>query len=49
MLKIVYPICCGMDVHKSFLVAYIRIMRYCQYFIQRLLPWSQQHEPQDPV
>ena len=23
MLKIVYPICCGMDVHKSFLVAYI--------------------------
>ena len=23
MLKIVYPICCGMDVHKSFLVACI--------------------------
>ena len=23
MLKIVYPICCGMDVHKSFVVAYI--------------------------
>ena len=23
MLKIVYPICCGMDVHKSFIVACI--------------------------
>lgn len=23
MLKIVYPICCGMDVHKSFVVASI--------------------------
>ena len=23
MLKIVYPICCGMDVHKSFVVACI--------------------------
>ena len=23
MLKIVYPICCGMDVHKSFFVACI--------------------------
>lgn len=23
MLKIVYPFCCGMDVHKSFLVACI--------------------------
>jgi transposase len=23
MLKIVYPICCGMDIHKSFLVACI--------------------------
>ena len=22
-LKIVYPICCGIDVHKSFVVAYI--------------------------
>ena len=21
MLKIVYPVCCGMDVHKSFVVA----------------------------
>ena len=25
MLKIVYPICCGMDVHKNFLVACIAI------------------------
>jgi len=25
MLKIVYPICCGMDIHKSFLVACIAI------------------------
>ena len=23
MLKIVYPVCCGMDVHKTFLVACI--------------------------
>ena len=23
MLKIVYPVCCGMDVHKSFVVACI--------------------------
>lgn len=23
MLKIVYPICCGMDVHKNFVVACI--------------------------
>lgn len=23
MLKIVYPVCCGMDVHKSFVIACI--------------------------
>ena len=29
MLKIVYPICCGMDVHKSFLVACIASTNEC--------------------
>lgn len=29
MLKIVYPICCGMDVHKSFLVARIASTNEC--------------------
>ena len=42
MLKIVYPICCGMDVHKSFVVASIastneqgvttyKIKRFCTF------------------
>lgn len=40
MLKIVYPNCCGIDVHKTFVIAITDNQRITQYYKRRFSTYT---------